>query len=66
MYPFHHEVQKCPDFNYREPAGDRVVICDMRNPGNMVGHQQRAVSCWWALKQCGPTDLGLDLDHHVD
>lgn len=61
-YPFHHEVQKYfPGFEYKTPAGDRAVLCDMRNPGNMVGHQQRAFSCYWALQQCSPTDLGLDL-----
>lgn len=61
-YHFHEEVQRYfPGFDYRSPAGDRSVLCDMRNPGNMVGHQQRAFSCWWALKQCNPLDLGLDL-----
>ncbi|HXB28151.1 MAG TPA: hypothetical protein VNV25_25700 [Gemmatimonadaceae bacterium] len=61
-HPFHAEAQKFfPDFDYKRPAGDRNVLCDMRNPGNMVGHQQRAFSCFWALRTCGPTDLGLDL-----
>ena len=61
-YPFHEEVQKYfPGFDYKNPSGDRSVLCDMRNPGNMVGHQQRAFSVHWALKTCSPTDLGLDL-----
>jgi hypothetical protein len=50
-----------PDFDYRNCVGDRSVICDMRNPKNMVGHQQRAFTVWWALEKCGPTDPGLDL-----
>lgn len=61
-YPFHEETQKWfPDFDYRKPNGDRNVICDMRDPNNGVGYQQRAFSCWWALERCGPLDLGLDL-----
>ena len=53
--------QYFPGFDYKSPAGDRAVLCDMRNPGNMVGHQQRAFSVWWALQTCSPLDLGLDL-----
>lgn len=61
-YPFHSEVQQYfPQFDYKSPAGDRNVLCDMRNPNNKVGHQQRAFSCWWALQMCGPMDLGLDV-----
>lgn len=50
-----------PDYDYRSPAGDRKVLCDYSNPQNAVGHQQRAFSIWWALKMCGPLDLGLDI-----
>lgn len=53
-----------PDFDYRTCVGDRSVICDMSNPKNMVGHQQRAVTIFWALEMCGPTDLGLDIGSH--
>src|SRR6266702_5853846 len=64
-YPFHEEVQKYfPDFDYTKPAGDPNVLCDMSHPENKVGHQQRAFSVFWALKQCGPLDLGLDLGSH--
>jgi SAM-dependent methyltransferase len=62
LYPFHFQVQEYfPDFDYKKPKGDRAVLCDFRNPGNMVGHQQRAFSVYWALKKCSPTDLGLDI-----
>lgn len=62
MYPFHEETQKYfPGFDYRNPVGNRDELCDMRSPKNMVGHQQRAFSVWWALQKCGPMDLGLDL-----
>lgn len=62
MYSFHEETQKYfPGFDYRNPVGNRDEICDMRSPKNMVGHQQRAFSVWWALQTCSPTDLGLDL-----
>ena len=64
-YPFHHEVQECfPDFDYNNPVGDRNVLCDMANPNNKVGQQQRAFTTYWALKTCGPLDLGLDLGAH--
>jgi SAM-dependent methyltransferase len=53
-----------PDFNYRVPATDREVIADMRDPRNCCGHQQRAVTIWHAIEQCGPTDLGLDIGSH--
>ena len=63
MYPFHEEVQKYfPTFDYKKCVGDRNVICRMDSgANNKVGHQQRAFSCWWALKTCGPMDLGLDI-----
>lgn len=64
-YNFYDDVQKYfPDFDYNNPSGDRKVLCDMRNPENMVGHQQRAFTVYWALKQCSPLDLGLDLGSH--
>lgn len=50
-----------PDYKYWEPSGDRNVLCDMRNPKNAVGHQQRAFTVYWALKCCGPLDLGIDI-----
>lgn len=60
-YPFHEEAQKhFPGFDYRAPVGDRAVVCDYRHPGNQVGHQQRSFTVYWALKKCGPLDLGLD------
>lgn len=37
------------------------MICRMDNPKNMVGHQQRAFSCFWGIEKGSPTDLGLDL-----
>jgi hypothetical protein len=63
MYPFHQQVQEFfPDFNYRNPSPEVRRRCNMTlGPENVVGHQQRAFSCYWALKQCGPMDLGLDL-----
>ena len=63
MYPNVHETVRryFPDFDYNAPSGDRNVLCDMRNPGNMVGHQQRAVTTYWAIETCGPLDLGLDI-----
>lgn len=64
-YPFHETVQDYFfDFDYNKPNGDRDILCDMRNPDNMVGHQQRAFSIFWAIKQCSPLDLGLDLGSH--
>jgi hypothetical protein len=53
-----------PNFDYRKPATDREVIVDMRDPKNCTGHQQRAVSCWWAIETSGPLDLGLDIGAH--
>jgi SAM-dependent methyltransferase len=62
MYPFHQQVQEFfPDFDYRNPRPDIRDRCDMRRPDNVVGHQQRAFSTYWAVKQCSPVDLGLDL-----
>jgi len=64
-FVFHPAVlEYFPNYDYRSPRGQREVICDMRNPGNMVGHQQRAFSVWWALKCCSPLDLGLDIGSH--
>lgn len=61
-YPFFASVlEHFPDFDYNNPIGNRDVICDMSNPGNMVGQQQRAFIVYWALKQCSLLDLGLDL-----
>ena len=57
-------VEWFPGYHYWEPAGDRAVLCDMRDPRNQVGHQQRAFTTWWALRCCGPLDLGLDLGSH--
>jgi hypothetical protein len=53
-----------PDFDYHSPAKDREVIRDMSDPRNVTGHQQRAVTIWWALKMCSPIDLGLDIGSH--
>lgn len=50
-----------PNYDYNKCVGDPAVICNMKNPGNMVGHQQRAFSVWWALKCCSPMDLGIDV-----
>lgn len=62
MYPFHQQVQEFfPGFDYRNPSPGIRERCDMRRPDNVVGHQQRAFSTYWAVKQCSPTDLGLDL-----
>jgi len=62
-YPgMYEELQRYfPKFDYANPVGDRAVLCDMSNPDNKVGHQQRAFTCYWAMKFCGPLDLGLDL-----
>ena len=62
MYPFHQQVQEFfPGFDYKNPSPDVRRRCNMTlGPENVVGHQQRAFSCFWALKQCGPMDLGLD------
>ncbi len=57
-------LQHFPNYDYNNPVGDRAVICDYRNPRNMVGQQQRAFSVFWALKQCHALDLGLDLGSH--
>jgi hypothetical protein len=63
FYPnIHEEVQRVfPDFDYNAPVGRREVICNMADPNNKVGHQQRAFTTYWALKTCGPLDLGLDI-----
>lgn len=62
MYPFHQQVQSFfPDFDYRNPSPDVRALCDMRRPDNVVGHQQRAVSTYWAVQKCSAIDLGLDL-----
>ena len=62
MHPFHQQVQEFfPDFDYRNPPPGVQERCDMRRPDNVVGHQQRAFSVYWALKQCSASDLGLDL-----
>jgi hypothetical protein len=62
MYPFHHQVQEFfPEFDYRNPSEAIRARCDMRRPDNVTGHQQRAFSVYWALRQCSPVDLGLDI-----
>lgn len=57
-----------PDYKYWAPAADRdvppSVLRDMRHPKNAVGHQQRALTVYWALRMCGPLDLGLDVGSH--
>lgn len=59
-YDFHHTVQTYfPEFDYKNPTPGTIV--DARDPKNMMGHQQRAFTTYWALKTCSPTDLGLDL-----
>lgn len=59
--PHHEVIDFFPGYDYKNPVGDRAVVCDMRHPKNMVGQQQRAFSTYWALQMCGPLDLGLDL-----
>lgn len=62
MYPFNQEDQKrFPDFDYRNPSPEMRALCDMRRPDNVVGYQQRAVTCYWAVQKCAANDLGLDL-----
>lgn len=59
---WHKEVlEHFPGYDYNNPAGDRSVLCDFRNPRNQVGQQQRAFSIFWALRQCDAMNLGLDL-----
>lgn len=59
---FHKSVLEWfPEYRYWEPKGDRNVVCDMRNPQNQVGHQQRAFSMYWAFKCCNPLDPGIDV-----
>lgn len=53
-----------PDFDYKNPVGDRSVILTYSNPGNKVGHQQRAFLCHWAIERCTPLDLGIDMGSH--
>lgn len=64
-YPgIHEEVQQYfPGFQYwaPEPPAMRSVYCDMSHPQNQVGHQQRAFTAYYAVRFCGPLDLGLDL-----
>jgi SAM-dependent methyltransferase len=62
-YPHVHAqvLPHFPLFDYRKPAGDPRVVLDYSNPGNQVGHQQRAHSVWWAIEKGGPTDQGLDI-----
>jgi hypothetical protein len=61
-YPFHQNVQEVfPDFDYHNVQPSIKERLDYRRPDNVVGHQQRAVSCYWALKMCSALDLGLDL-----
>lgn len=60
----HEEVQQYfPGFHYLQPSPPsmRDVYCDMSKPGNQVGHQQRAFTCYYAVQFCNPLDLGLDL-----
>lgn len=60
----HEDVQRIfPEFNYLQPSppGMRDVYCDMSHPKNRVGDQQRAFSCFWAMRSCNSLDLGLDL-----
>lgn len=58
----HAEVQRYfPKFDYRLRDG---LDLDYRRPTNVVGHQQRAFTCWWPIEKCGPLDLGLDLGSH--
>lgn len=60
-YPFHETVQEfIPGFDYKNVAPEVRARFDMRRPDNITGHQQRAVSVWWAIQQCGPLDLGID------
>lgn len=65
FYPgVHEEVQRYfPGFQYwaPEPPAMKSVFCDMSNPKNQVGHQQRAFTTYYAMQFCGPLDLGLDL-----
>lgn len=64
VYPFHPDVQKCfPGFWYAHPAPG-VQVSMRAGEGNACGHQQRAVTTWWALKMCDPMQLGLDLGAH--
>lgn len=62
MYPFHQTVQQFfPGFDYQNPLPETRRRCDMRlGPENVVGHQQRAVTVYWALQQCNPENLGMD------
>ena len=58
----HADVQRLfPAFDYHERGGHEL---DFRKPGNVVGHQQRAVTCYWGIECGGPIDLGLDLGSH--
>lgn len=66
-YPgvYEHIQDIFPEFNYAQPAPDldraRLKIT---HPNNVVGHQQRAVTIYWAYKQCNALDLGLDFGSH--
>lgn len=57
-----HLLPFFPDYDYRKPAPG--VVVDYRKPDNACGHQQRAVTTWWALQMGGPLDLGLDFGSH--
>lgn len=48
-----------PYFDYRHPVDGAVL--DFSRHDNCTGHQQRAVTTWWAIEKCSPLDQGLDL-----
>lgn len=50
-----------PDFDYRRREGLDLNYASL---SNVVGHQQRAMTCWWAVEKCAPLDLGLDFGSH--
>jgi hypothetical protein len=56
-------LSQFPNFDHRvcTPPEMRATWCDMANPKNKVGNQQRAFTMYWAVRCCTPLDLGLDL-----
>lgn len=51
------------DYDYHRPKVEPRRL-SIREQDNVVGHQQRCVTTWWALRQCGPLDLGIDVGSH--
>ena len=49
-----------PNYDYRNPVPGTII--DYRDGNNVVGHQQRAFMCYWAIRSFIESDGGIGLD----